>query len=534
VLRRLSWKTARDLVPTLAFVVLVALPGGLAAARGFPPEPLFENRSPAPYPKPGETPAAEFPADFERWFSDHFAFRGELVRLSSRIRYALAVSSAPLVVVAKDGWLLFKGDFAIEGFRRTKVFDDATLDNWRSALSKRRNWLAARGIHYLVVVHPNKETIYPELVPPALNRLPRASATEQLLDVLEDAGIQVVDTSSAIRGMKRTGTEVFLHTDTHWNGLGCFAAYGAVAARLEQWFPSCHPMGLDAFRVSHREARGGDLSGMLAIPDVVRERDRADIEVASPRTRRSGFDMALPANIGPHEMPWVMEQPDPSLPRAVVLGDSFMQGASRLLGEHFSRLVYYGRHEIAPDIIQRERPDVVIDAWLERMLFAGPPSNANFDDGMPKENVAPAPLGMDEPHEPGLPFSSPMSWALNDLSRLEEGTVTVTGPAPWAQAHFSPFASTQTQAIWVELTAFPLEAGSIQRRQGRLFWCAEGQHFDEDHVVVFPILADGMTHRYRIRPAVSPGWTGEIADLRLDLPNAEGLTYRLGAVELVP
>jgi hypothetical protein len=400
---------------------------------------------------------------------------------------------------------------------------------------KRRNWLAARGIAYLVVVHPNKETIYPERVPRALNRLRRASAKEQLLEVLEDARIPVLDTTQAVLRSKTTGKDVFLHTDTHWNGLGCFAAYRAVAERLEEWFPSIRPMELDAFRVSHGEVPGGDLSGMLAIPDIVREPDRIDVQLAQPRTRRSAFDMALPPDLYPHEVPFVLEQPDASLPRAVVLGDSFMWGAAPFLGEHFSRMVYYGRHEMAPEILERERPDVVIDAWLERLLFRGPPSNSNFGDGNPPENVVIAPPGMDAAHEPGLPFSNPTSWVFHDISAGAEGTVVATGRGPWAQTSFTPFASTPAQTIWVELTAFPVEAGSVRRRQGRLFWSADGQSFDEDHVVSFPILADGMTHRYRIRPAVSPGWTGEVANLRLDLAaDLGGATYRLGSVELVP
>ena len=389
MIRRFSWRATRDLVLSLGFVVVIAIPGAVAAVRGFPWEPLRENRSPAPYPEPRNTPLAAFPTAFERWFADHFAFRGHLVRLSSRLRYAIGVSSAPLTIIGENGWFFFSGDSSIDGFRRTRTLDEAELSAWRSTLVARRDWLAARGSRYLVVVHPNKESVYSEFVPRALNRLPRASATEQLTDTLRSASVEVVDSLEAVLRVKASGREVFARTDTHWNGLGSFAGYRAVAERLEQWFPAIRPMGLDAFHVYHGEGGGGDLSGMLALADVIVEPDRCDVEVANPRARRMPFEMPLPPDLRPHEVPFVMEQLDSPLPRAVVMGDSFMLGVAPFLGEHFSHMLYYGRHDLPAELLERERPDIVIDAWVERFLFRGPPPDTGFHERKPAEDELP-------------------------------------------------------------------------------------------------------------------------------------------------
>lgn len=526
----------RDLVLSLAFAGTLAAPGVVGAVRGFEWDSVYENRSETPLPKASETPFRDFPQAFEKWFSDHVAFRRQLIQLSSHLRYGIAVSSSPMVAVGKEDWLLFRGDLTIQGFRRTLTFDEPTLEAWRAALVRRRDWFAARGIRYLVVFHPNKESIYPEVVPAALNRLRRASAKEMLLASLEDSGVDVLDTTPAVIDLKSAGMPVFLRTDTHWNGLGIYAGYRAIAEHLERWFPSVRPMTIESFHVGHSHAFGGDLSRLLALPEVIVEADRIDVDLKAPRAKKVAPSMAAPPNTPPHSVPFAMETPDGSSPRAVVLGDSFMLGIAPLLAEHFSHMLYYGKHEMDPEVIERERPDVVVEAWVERFLLMGLPAySPAFNVMTPRERPPYEPPGMDAQHEPGLPFLAVTSWMSSDVRLEKDGTVVSTGKSPSFQGHFSPFQTSPTQTIWVEITAYPLQPGDVRRRAGNLYWCEEGRHFEQDRSAMFPILTDGLPHRYRIRPSVSPRWVGEIANLRLDLPSKlAGAVYRIGSAELVP
>jgi hypothetical protein len=66
----------------------------------------------------------------------------------------------------------------------------------------------------------------------------------------------------------------------------------------------------------------------------------------------------------------VWEQPDPRLPRAVMLGDSFGDALAPLLADSFSRLYYYVASQGGPDpsIVRNEKPDVVILIQVERYL----------------------------------------------------------------------------------------------------------------------------------------------------------------------
>jgi hypothetical protein len=60
----------------------------------------------------------------------------------------------------------------------------------------------------------------------------------------------------------------------------------------------------------------------------------------------------------------------PGLPRAVVLRDSMAIPLIPLMSENFSRAVYVSSRAFDKALIERERPDVVIEELVERSLHA--------------------------------------------------------------------------------------------------------------------------------------------------------------------
>ncbi|MCC6198378.1 MAG: hypothetical protein IT518_28335, partial [Burkholderiales bacterium] len=60
----------------------------------------------------------------------------------------------------------------------------------------------------------------------------------------------------------------------------------------------------------------------------------------------------------------------PGLPKAVVLRDSMAIALIPLLSENFSRAVYVSSRQLDRELIERERPDIVIEELVERSLHA--------------------------------------------------------------------------------------------------------------------------------------------------------------------
>jgi alginate O-acetyltransferase complex protein AlgJ len=57
------------------------------------------------------------------------------------------------------------------------------------------------------------------------------------------------------------------------------------------------------------------------------------------------------------------------LPRAVMFRDSFCIGMMPLLSDHFRRIVYCWQYIFDYELVERERPDVVIQEFVERVIM---------------------------------------------------------------------------------------------------------------------------------------------------------------------
>jgi hypothetical protein len=263
---------------------------------------------------------------------------------------------------------------------------------------------------------------------------------------------------------------------------------------------------------------------MMGVPLDMPERESIDI---APKTRRATpvaiFIPGLPPTIN---FPLAYEVPDPSLPRALILGDSFIRRLVEPLAQHFRRTVFIPGHELTDDIIAREAPDVVIDAWVERHLMVTYPE-------LPKDGPTPSlPLWMDLPHPPGIELMPRESWQPHQVYLSGGNSFGSVGQDPWIMVQPTAFTATGQQEIWVDLTAYKSGPPGVLRAQ--LFFAADGAELWEGASVRFPIVADGQRHQYRVRPSVSPEWAGKIDLLRLDPPDAApGMLYTLHSVELV-
>jgi len=66
--------------------------------------------------------------------------------------------------------------------------------------------------------------------------------------------------------------------------------------------------------------------------------------------------------------PVITECDQGEIPRVVIFRDSFGMALSPFLSEHFGRAVYLWLQDIEPSVIEREKPDLVIQEYTERLL----------------------------------------------------------------------------------------------------------------------------------------------------------------------
>jgi hypothetical protein len=332
-----------------------------------------ENRRLAAWPEMELRP--DWFSRFDAAFSDRFAGRNALIALE----HAVAVKgfhSSPVgnVVLGRDHWLYFAGEdgHALDRhFRGAMPFGNDLVTGLRDELERRRQYLAARGIAYIVTVAPDKATIYPEHLPAWMHHMATPTPFDRVVALLgRDPGLRFVDLRGPLLAAKET-RQVYYRTDSHWNYLGAIVAYEALMKAVQAAVgidrlpriaePDVPPYvaGVDRYR--------GDLAHLLGEWTGYDEPDFAPLgKVLGDPSRRCARRIDQDADPG-FEI-YACDRA-PNL-RAVVYRDSMAIPLIPLLSENFRRVVYVSSRRLDRALIEREHPDVVIDEFVERSLNA--------------------------------------------------------------------------------------------------------------------------------------------------------------------
>jgi hypothetical protein len=320
----------------------------------------------------------------EAWFNDHFGFRKRLVRLHSKWKRDLFKdSSLADVIVGRDGWLFYGGGRMIDNHRGTSLLSTNDLRAWQELLETRRDWLTRRGIRYLFVIAPNKESIYPEHLPEWLATPGPTRKLDQFISHMRaHSTVEVMDLRPALLEAKRHA-RTYLFSDSHWNALGAFAGYEAVVRAIGRQLPGVEPLPLIAFKQSFEDTIGGDLADLLGQERTLKERGVIRLEPLPPlQPLEVGDGPAPDPGSGTRERrPRYTEQPGQRY-RVLLFRDSFANAWQKLLGHNFSRVLYVWQQHWSAPLVEREHPDIVVDEMLERYFNERDPRELRREDAL--------------------------------------------------------------------------------------------------------------------------------------------------------
>jgi alginate O-acetyltransferase complex protein AlgJ len=312
----------------------------------------------------------------DRWlnfYRDHFGFRNTLIRGVALTRFhGLGADTDGHVLIGRNGWLFLRpdGDQNFIAFRGLNPFSEDELDAWQHVLEQRAAWLAARGIPCLFVIPPNKETIYPEYLSDEVSPIRPPSRLDQLVEHVREthSPIHLLDLRPVLLAAKSSG-RLYFKTDTHWNDLGAYVAYRAILDAAKDLLPNWNivPQPRSNFVPGKAPVVEGDLARMMDMSDQYPD------EWLS-LTRKIPFDVP-PGAMDPKGIA-VTDLNDPMLPRLVFYHDSFAIALAPMIGPNFNHVFWSFNYEIDPKVIDREKPDLFIDEFLERNLYLDPPTDA--------------------------------------------------------------------------------------------------------------------------------------------------------------
>ena len=391
---RLIWQPDSHRAAPRAFfllwcLALIAAPW--VAAAGLVPARTqwYENRAPEPWPAaPDDTREVNtYPARFESAFTDRLGVRGYLIGLHAWLKYKVfATSPSDAVLVGKEGWLFHNLGANIADHQGRLVLSDADKRKLRLVFEERRDWLAERGIPYLVAIVPEKQTVYDAQVPAWVGDRQGPSAREQLLAYLDEVGstLDVLDLTPVLRDAAQHAApgpdQLYYTTDTHWNQQGALIGYRAILARLREREPTIPPaLESDDFARTLVDLHT-NLNKMLGITDTEPSPEFAP--VGGWRFSDMPLDRPAMQRISKKGVAVVREIPDAegALPTMHFLADSFAGWNSRLLANHFARSTltntwgsgWTHRDHFPAGLLAEEHPDVVLSQLAEGRLRVGP------------------------------------------------------------------------------------------------------------------------------------------------------------------
>lgn len=356
---------------TLFISFLLASPIALAIRGDEVQVILAENRRAVDFPPPPQDALAlaAWPRAFENWHDDHFGLRTTLVRVHNwfKIR-VLHTSPSPRIVMGPTNWIFATG-VDLEPWRGGAAFTQLELEAWRKCLESRQRELAKRGIDYYFVIAPNKPWIYPEFLPSRIRR-GGPSRTDQIVDYLaQHSTFRMLDLRAALLEEKRndSGDDYsYFPLGTHWTDRGALAGMRAIVAELAKAHPEVTAVDDSVDGQVRVDSTGDSWGERLYLPDMLRQTVRL-VELHDTKTR--GLSITKTES----ERKVVVDQEDSSLPRALVLHDSFGEPMQVLLGRHFSHSVFLWKPDIDLKLVEQEKANVVLQIFNDRVLVTLPP-----------------------------------------------------------------------------------------------------------------------------------------------------------------
>lgn len=363
---------------TLHWRILVgAIAAVMVAAFVLPPlapEPdLRENRKLAALPAPPEASLEglegleAYRKGLDAYVADHFPARAQLIAIFNYLRLPFGVSGSPRVIIGREGWLFYDDGSHLGAARGEPPLTDEDARAWLRGLAGRTEALKARGVPYLVVAAPLKETIYPQYGPawydgPAPHRSGVRLAT---MAHRSQAG-EAIHFHAPVNHAARSGVLAYSRYDTHWTGAGAYAAYATLMGRLNRLGvtdEAPRPMS-DFAPVDGNPLR--DLAQMLGIGQFLELKDGLLSDPMADQRARTVYLTDRRHWTAPH----VIETGETGKPTLLITVDSFSNALVPLLYSHFSRIVVAHNQDGTwrEDLMDRFQPDVVVLEVIESGL----------------------------------------------------------------------------------------------------------------------------------------------------------------------
>jgi len=299
-------------------------------------------------------------------FSNDFRWKNNLITMYSSFRFKVGDQVYNSALIGKEGWIFYTGDRNVQEYQKVDSLNKNTLMIFARELNRLNKELGKEGRTLLVVIPPNKGTIYSQYMPDQIPVIGQKSPLDQFVEYMKQNGdIPILDLRPTLLDASRS-QGIYYKTDTHWNDVGAYYGYVTIMRTLARDYPALLPHPITDFEYRNIGTSTRDLPLLMGLPNYKEEN-----WFLVPKFEVDLKETSAVLSYGADHTRTVTNS-DSQLPKLMVFHDSFYVSLSHFIEPHFSSTVtipYTNKKNIwSLDWIEQENPNIVIIEIVERYL----------------------------------------------------------------------------------------------------------------------------------------------------------------------
>lgn len=299
--------------------------------------------------------------------SEKYLWRKSLISAYSKVKFGMGDQVFWNAIVGKEGWFFLTGELSLQNYQKNDPLKVSSIKKLAAFLNQINEAVARYGGTFIVVVPPDKSTVYPQYMPDEIPVIGTVTSLDRLIErVNKFSDIRLLDLRPSLLGAS-TETQLYYKTDTHWNCLGAFYAYEEIILEIAKEYPDIPVHTLNDFEISISQKTYLDLARIMNIN--VKEELMSAVPDLDGTISVDYDHMAEYSNKSLR----VVVNSNKELPTLMVFHDSFYSACLNVyLEPSFGQTISipYNDVEMAEmlQMIEREQPDVVILEFVERLM----------------------------------------------------------------------------------------------------------------------------------------------------------------------
>ena len=307
-----------------------------------------------------------FPKEYEEYFNDNIPFRSKLIEVNSLIDYFI-FNRSPVsrVIRGEEGWLFYNpngtdGD-PVADFTGSNIYTEEKMAECAANLTSVRDTLRQQGKTFVVMVAPNKATIYGEEYLPDNYIKAEKTRADLLVDYLnQNTDLTVVYPKEDLLSAKNQNSEQLLYykTDSHWNAVGAYIGTRSLLSTINITLPN-----LNEVKITQSNECAGDLANMIALNKYLKYDNDYSVENYTVVTN---VDIKYPFENNKQVIHHTTNDKDER--KLFLIHDSFAEGLIPYLRTEFNEFHSVHINFYKPEYLSEINPEIVVFEVAERYL----------------------------------------------------------------------------------------------------------------------------------------------------------------------